>query len=130
MTISSLILGASGIILTFAPDVMLNNLGVDPNRISLLLIQIIGGLYFGYAMLNWMTKGSLIGGIYSRPIVIANLTHFLIVGLAMIKVLMASSSLPLVIWLAGIIYMALSLLYAIILFTHPVTLKDKHTVDQ
>jgi len=74
-------------------------------------------------MLNWMTKESLIGGIYNRPIAVANLTHFFIVGLAMIKLFISSSSLPLVMWFAGIIYIALALLYVVILFSHPVKLK-------
>ena len=38
-----------------------------------------------FAMLNWMAKGVIIGGIYSRPIVIANLAHFLIGDLELIK---------------------------------------------
>ena len=45
-------------------------------------MQIIGSLYFALAILNWMSKGSFIGGIYNRPIAIANLTHFVIAGLA------------------------------------------------
>lgn len=123
MTISSLILGVSGIILTFAPEGILSNLEVEPNQISILLVQIIGGLYFGYAMLNWMAKESLIGGIYNRPIAVANLTHFFIVGLAMIKLFISGSSLPFVVWFAGVIYIALALLYVIILFNHLVKLK-------
>jgi len=31
-------------------------------------MQIIGSFYFAFAILNWMSKGSIIGGIYNRPI--------------------------------------------------------------
>jgi len=120
MTISSIILGATGIILTFAPDIVLTNLNIETNQTSLLLGQVIGGLYFGYSMLNWMTKESLIGGIYNRPIAIANFTHFLIAGLAIGKKLISNPGLPKSLWTAGAVYAVLGLLFIIILFRHPI----------
>ncbi|MFD2066982.1 hypothetical protein ACFSKU_08810 [Pontibacter silvestris] len=120
MTVCSLILGVIGIVLTFAPDIVLFNLNIESNQASLLLVQVIGGLYFGYSMLNWMTKESLIGGIYNRPIAIANFTHFLIVGLAMGKALVSTPQLPKALWIAGGVYIVLGLLFMIILFRHPI----------
>ena len=120
MTICSLMLGATGIVLTFAPDVVLQGLRVEGNRASLLLVQIIGGLYFAFAMLNRMTKESLIGGIYNRPVAVANVTHFLIAGLAVIKARMSDPGLSPIVWFAGIAYAVLGILFAVILFRHPV----------
>ena len=120
MTLSSIILGATGIILTFAPDVVLENLTIETNPTSLLLGQVIGGLYFGYSMLNWMTKESLIGGIYNRPIAVANFTHFLIAGLAISKSLISNPGLPKTLWAVGLVYITLGFLFIIILFRHPV----------
>ncbi len=116
-----MILGATGIILTFAPDVVLNNINIETNPTSLLLGQVIGGLYFGYSMLNWMTKESLIGGIYNRPIAVANFTHFLIAGLAISKSLISNAELPITLWVAGLVYVTFGLLFIIILFRHPVS---------
>jgi len=121
MTVSSIILGAAGIILSFAPDVVLENLNMEINPVSLLLGQVLGGLYFGYGMLNWMTKESLIGGIYNRPIAIANFTHFLIAGLAICKKLLSNPELPKTIWATGVVYAALGVLFTIILFRHPIS---------
>jgi hypothetical protein len=120
MTITSIILGATGIILTFAPDIVMKNLNIETNETSVLLGQVIGGLYFGYGMLNWMTKESLIGGIYNRPTAIANFTHFLIVGLAIGKRLISNPGLPKSLWAAGAVYAVLGLLFMIILFRHPI----------
>ena len=120
MTTSSIILGAIGIILTFAPDVVLSHLNVAINPTSLLLGQVIGGLYFGYSMLNWMTKESLIGGIYNRPIAIANFTHFFIAGLAIAKSLISNPGLPKALWVAGMVYTVLGVLFTVILFRHPI----------
>lgn len=126
MTCSSLILGATGIILTFAPDIVMSHLNIDANPTSLLLGQMIGALYFGYGMLNWMSKESLIGGIYNRPIVITNFTHFLIAGLAIGKRLISNPGPPPTLWIVGVVYAVLGILFIIFLFRHPIgSTKDK-----
>lgn len=119
MTLSSLVLGAVGVILTFTPDLALLNLNMEADTMSLLLGQIIGALYFGYAMLNWMTKESLIGGIYNRPIAIANFTHFLIAGLAIVKLLMSNRSMSTALWTIGGVYIFFGIAFLLILFRHP-----------
>lgn len=120
MTFTALVLGATGIFLTFAPDLALNLLLVDITPTAMLMAQVLGGLYFSYAMLNWMTKESLIGGIYNRPVAVANLTHFIIAGLALIKGLFAYPELSKALWVMGGIYTVLGVLFTIILFRHPV----------
>jgi hypothetical protein len=120
MTISSIILGFSGIILIFVPDVVIGHLNLESNRISILLGQIIGGLYIAFSMLNWMIKGSLIGGIYNRPIAVANFAHFLIVGLSITKLLISNPDLPYMLWGASFIYILFGLLFGIMLFRHPI----------
>jgi len=123
MTTASLLLGVSGIVLTFAPDLIISSLGINPTHVSVLLGQIIGGLYFGFAMLNWMTKESLIGGIYNRPVAVANLTHFMIAGLALAKASISNTELPTLILIVSVAYVLLAILFGIILFRHP--LPDK-----
>jgi hypothetical protein len=39
------------------------------------LLQVVGSAVFGFSMLNWMSRYTRIGGIYGRPLVIANLAH-------------------------------------------------------
>ena len=85
MTLSAMILALVGISLIFLPNEILDYLELSVSETLQLLMQIIGSLYFALAILNWMSKGSLIGGIYGRPIAMANLTHFVIAGLALIK---------------------------------------------
>ena len=50
-------------------------------------LQMVGALYLGFAMLNWMSRGSSLGGIYGRPIVVANMLHFTVASLALVKTL-------------------------------------------
>ena len=85
MTLSAIFLLSAGISLTFFPDLILDYLNLNPNQIVVFLLQLLGALYFGYGMLNWMNKGRPIGGIYNRPVAIANLSHFMIAGLALLK---------------------------------------------
>jgi len=120
MIATSLLLGVSGIVLTFAPDLIIGSLGVNPSQASILLGQILGALYFGFAMLNWMTKESLIGGIYNRPVAVANLTHFMIAGLALVKASISNPQLPLLLILVSGVYTVLAILFGIILFRHPI----------
>jgi hypothetical protein len=74
-----------GLILTFMPDEVLRFSSIVPTAIVLLLAQVCGALYVGFAMLNWIARANLIGGIYSRPVVIGNLLHFTMVALVLIR---------------------------------------------
>lgn len=121
MTSSALTLGTVGVILTFIPETTLNLLTINSNETALFMMQIVGALFFAFGMLNWMTKSSIIGGIYNRPIAVANLTHFLIAGLALSKGLFANPKLPFMIWVIGGVYFVFMILFGIILFRHPTT---------
>ena len=124
MTLSSAVLGLAGIALTFFPAEIIVGLAISPSKILEFLLQIIGARYFGFAMLNWMTKASLIGGIYNRPIAIANLTHFVIVALALVKGVFSMPNLPTIILATAIVYSVFAVLFGIILFRHPVPEKS------
>jgi len=125
MTLSALIMGTSGIALSFMPDIILGSMSIDTSSVNLVVLQILGALYFAFAMLNWMTKSNLIGGIYNRPIAIANFAHFLIAGLALVKGLIAYPALPFSMWVAAVIYTVLGFTFGVIVFRHPLPLKQK-----
>ena len=118
MTSSAVMMALIGISLTFLPDEILGYLDVGTTVWLLLILQLLGALYFAFAMLNWMAKANLIGGIYSRPVAIANFAHFFIGGLALLKAAFADPGLV-SIWIAGIVYALFALLYGIVLFGHP-----------
>ncbi len=119
MTSSAVLLGLCGIILTFLPVEILNLLNLQTDRSLQLILQILGALYFGFAMLNWMLKSSRIGGIYNRPIAVANFSHFMIAGLALIKAVFAMSELPRALWILAVVYLIFAIAFGIILFRHP-----------
>ena len=122
MTISALTMGVAGIGLSFLPNELLNYLSsTTPTILDPLVLQILGAIYFGFAMVNWTAKANLIGGIYARPIAIGNLTHFTIGALALIKGYFSNPET--VILALSVIYTAFAILFAIVFFRHPVKAK-------
>ena len=120
MATSAIVLGATGIILTFMPQEIANFLNLAAS--TTILFQILGALYFGFAMLNWTAKANLMGGIYSRPVCIGNLTHFLIGGLALSKLLLYNTY-PTCILICTILYLAFAILFGYVFFTTPGPIK-------
>jgi hypothetical protein len=116
MTVSALLMGATGILLIFIPQEISTYLELTGS--GTILLQLFGALYFGFAMINWTGKANLIGGIYSRPLAIGNFTHFFIGAFALIKLASANSSLTWI-WIATIIYSLFAVLFGYIFFTAP-----------
>ena len=85
MISSAILLFGLGALFTFAPKESINFTGSVPQPLLVLLVQGTGALYLGFAILNWMAKDNLIGGIYSRPVALANFLHFVVFALAAIK---------------------------------------------
>ena len=119
MISSAIIITLIGINLILFPKEILNHLESGDSDTLELLMQIIGSLYCGFAMLNWMSKGNLIGGIYNRPISAANWTHFAIACLALIKGIFANPNSSYIIWIITIFYSIFAILFGIVLFKHP-----------
>jgi len=90
MTSSSLFLALAGMFTLFAPDVLLSALGVAVTAHLSVLVQLIGALYFSFALMNWTAKDSAIGGIYARPVSLANFSHFFIGTLLLAKYLLSN----------------------------------------
>lgn len=122
MTISALTMGVTGIILSFLPHELLHYLRPTTGTIlDSLILQILGALYFAFAMVNWTAKANLIGGIYSRPIAVGNLAHFTIGALALIKGYFSNHET--VVLVLSIIYTVFTILFTIVFFRHPVKSK-------
>ena len=77
MTITSLVLALAGIFALFAPENLLVMMNVPVTNSASVLAQLLGALYFSFALMNWTAKDSAIGGIYARPVSLGNFGHFL-----------------------------------------------------
>lgn len=76
------VLGGSAFLL---PQEVLGYFGAAPHEASVLAVEIAGALYLGFAMLNWMARGTPIGGIYSRPVALGNFIHFFAAAVTLLK---------------------------------------------
>jgi len=126
MTTSAFILGVLGISLSFLPKEIAQYLTADENIISILILQLMGALYLGFAMINWMVKGSIIGGIYNKPIAIGNFMHFAVGVLTLIKIISSIELHREIIIALTVIYAVFALSFAYVFRTNP---KSKQ-VDQ
>lgn len=119
MIITTAYLALIGLILSFLPGEFLVYFDQPANTFTVTAFQVIGALYLGFAMLNWMVKSSRIGGIYNRPVVIANLMHFGVVSIALIKLIVGGLANPAVIALA-VVYALFAIGFGYLLRTSPV----------
>lgn len=124
MITSSLTLGILGIFLSFLPQEVAGFLGWPAQ--TTIALQLSGALYFGFAMVNWMAKENLIGGIYGRPVAIGNFSHFMIAAPALLKFYFKTPSTIFLIF--GTIYFIYAILFGYISFKHP-ALKAKLTLS-
>lgn len=120
MSFTAVILAMLGLAASFGPDVLLARVGEPITPMLVLIVQVAGALYLAFAMLDWMARDNLIGGIYSRPVAIGNLVHFMVAGLAMVKAIADTPALRML-WPLALLYAALALCFGVVLFRHPVT---------
>jgi hypothetical protein len=119
MIASALFMALIGLALTFAPGEISDALGSgDAYGWQLVIMQLCGALYCGFALMNWMAKGALLGGIYGRPIVIGNLAHFTMGALLLLKMSSAPSDEP-VRWVLFAAYAVFAVVFGYVMMTHP-----------
>ena len=119
MSSSAIFMGILGIAASFLPQEILIYFDSHANKPVVLIVQITGALYMGFAILNWMAKGNLIGGIYSRPVALGNFLHFTIVALALLKALIAGQN-AIEIVMGTAVYLIFAMWFGFILFGSPV----------
>ncbi len=118
MIASSLVMAAIGLSLTFAPQEIMRRMGGEAAGWPLIILQLCGALYCGLALMNWMAKAVVLGGIYGRPIVIGNLVHFTMGAILLFKAHSGHSIDPLL-WAMIIVYALFAALFGLVMSTHP-----------
>lgn len=91
MSASALFMALLGLGVSFFPEEILSYFGAPPEGAGVMLAKLAGALYVGFAILNWMARNNLIGGIYSRPVALGNFTHFLMAAMVLLRQLIATS---------------------------------------
>ena len=118
MIASAFAMGAAGIAASFFPQEILSGIGLPAVFPTTVCLQITGALYLGFALMNWMAKTVLIGGIYARPLAMGNFMHFVVGFLALVKVAINHST-SVYIWIVTVLYFIFALAFYIVAFTSP-----------
>lgn len=117
MMLSAVFLAVLGLATSYMPDKVLGVHGTVPDNATLLLIQMMGALYLGFAILNWTARGVLIGGIYARPLALGNFLHFAMVAVMLTKAAITHGVVQLA--TSAFVFSVFAIWFGIVLFTHP-----------
>ena len=118
MISSAIFMAFAGLATSFAAPEVLGLHGTTPDNATVMLIQMMGALYLGFAILNWTARGVLIGGIYARPVALGNFLHFMMVALTLIKGAITFKVLPLAI--SAAVFSVFATWFGLVLFNPPV----------
>ena len=116
--VSALVLFIAGVVLLFAPDVVLPAIVSGFPASGAWLGQLLAAAWFGVAALNWLQRRVVLGGIYGRPTVLANVALYFISALSLLRVLLGHGAPPLL-WLAVVVTGALAVAYGALLLRGP-----------
>lgn len=118
LSASAVVYVAAAIPLIFAPEETSALLGGSVADGQIAILQVLGSALFGFALLNWSNRFSRLGGIFGRPLILANLAHAMTAFLLLVRVAAQDPGyLPVV--LPTAVYLALALAFASRLLVAP-----------
>ena len=120
LTTSALLLAVLGVALSFLPQEILTLAGAQPVPRLVLLVQLGGAMALAWAILNWMSRGQRLGGIYNRPLALANVLHFATGSVTLLKLMAAGAVGPPEAGTVWYPYVGLAVWWAAALVTSPV----------
>ena len=118
MSLSAVFMAIIGLAFSFMPQEVLGMHGTVPDNATVLLIQMAGAAYLGFAMLNWQARGVIIGGIYAKPVAVGNFLHFAMVAITLIKAAFAFAAVPLM--FSAAVFSAFAIWFGLVVFKPPV----------
>ena len=115
---SALVLSVGGLTLLFAPEVLGARSGSGVPDDTLWIAQLLGAGWLGLAALDWLSRAAVLGGIYGRPVVMANLATYFIGALVLLKAATRSPS-PAALWAGTVVAGARAAAYGALLLRGP-----------
>ena len=115
---SAAVLLVAGVALLFASDMVLPRLVPGYPETALWLGQLLGAAWLSVAALNWWNRSTLLGGIYGRPLVAANMALYLISALVLFRAA-GRPGFSAALWPLAAFTTVLTVAYGILLFRGP-----------
>jgi hypothetical protein len=102
----------------FAADVILPRLVAGFPAGGAWLGQLLGASWLAVGTLNWLSRPMLLGGIYGRPIVLANLSIYFIGAMVLLRTV-ATDMTPTAVWFGFVPLVLFSVIYGWLLLRGP-----------
>lgn len=112
------LLALGGAMLLFAPDAVLPRLVPDFPAAGFWLGQLLGTAWLGVAALNWLNRSAILGGIYSRTVVLANVAIWFMGALVVLRAASRATD-PAALWLLGAVMALPAFAYGWLLMRGP-----------
>jgi hypothetical protein len=109
----------SGLVLLFGSDVLLPRLIPAFPPSATWLGQLLAAAWLALAAVNWLSQSSLLGGIYARPVVMANATGYFIAAMVLLKVV-TRQAVPAALWLLVVPVVLFAGIYTWLLLRGPI----------
>jgi hypothetical protein len=117
-TISALVLAVGGIVLLFGAQEILVRMLPGTTAGTAVLGQLVAAGWLAIAGLNWNQRQTIVGGIYGRPMVLANFALYMVTAFSLAHPAMAGGA-PRVFGPLAVLFGAFALLYAMLLLRGP-----------
>ena len=115
---SALVLLLGGLALLFAPDALLPRLVPGFPAAGEWLGQLLAAAWLGVAALNWTSQRAVLGGIYGRPVVLANVALYFVSATSLGRAAARGAG-PGALWALLAVAAALAAVYGWLLFRGP-----------
>ncbi|HEY6572442.1 MAG TPA: hypothetical protein VI198_03915 [Candidatus Eisenbacteria bacterium] len=114
LLVSAILLMCLGVVTLFAPDEIAGLLSKSGVATRGVVVQLLAGALFALGILDWMNRYATIGGIYGRPVVLANFAFFFITATTLARHAPAAGGIAF--WGATGVCGILAALYALLFF--------------
>lgn len=122
LSVSAALLGLLGLALLFLPREVALTAGLGPE--AELPVQLMAGGFLGVAILNWAGRGAIYGGIYGRPLVLANFAFGMITGGSLASATL-DGRIGSVGWIPTVLFLGHALLFGWLLRSPPWSRQDQ-----
>lgn len=104
----------SGLLLTFFPQEVYAWQNASADSFHLIIAQTLGASMLALAVLNWYSKNNILGGIYGKPLTLANFLFFFVSFMTYLKADGGA-----LVWTLTAINGIFATTFGYITFTHP-----------
>jgi hypothetical protein len=117
------VLAVAGAVLLFGSDIVLPRVVPGFPAGDAWFGQLVGAAWLAVAASNWLQRRSVLGGIYGRPVVFANLVLYFVSALSLLRALLAGVAPPLL-WAAFLVAGVMAAAYGTLLVRGPLRPAD------